>query len=120
MQTLLARFRREFKIDLTQVEYTQMAPYGGDILVEHDVTQDLYRQVYELERSLKAWWDYARWERFESRAARRFRRVVTMSEKNARLLKGAETRVIENGVDLRRFEPEPERQGRRLLFVSSV
>jgi glycosyltransferase involved in cell wall biosynthesis len=119
MRRLIARFRQEFKIDLTQVEYTQLASYGGDILVEHDVTQDLYRQVYERERSLKAWWDYARWKRFESRAARRFRRAVTMSEKDARLLKGVATRVIENGVDLGRFEAEPERLGQRLLFVGS-
>jgi glycosyltransferase involved in cell wall biosynthesis len=115
MQRLITRFQ----IDLVQVEYTQMAPYGGDILVEHDVTQDLYRQVYERERSLKAWWDYVRWKRFEARAVRRFRRVVTMSEKDARLLKGAATTVIENGVDLDRFAPEPERPGQRLLFVGS-
>jgi glycosyltransferase involved in cell wall biosynthesis len=119
MRKLIARFREEVKIDLTQVEYTQLASYGGDILVEHDVTQDLYRQVYERERSLKAWWDYARWRRFENRAARRFGRVVTMSEKDARLLKGVATRVIENGVDLGRFEAEPERPGQRLLFVGS-
>jgi len=115
MQKLLARF----KVDLMQVEYTQMAGYGGDILVEHDVTQDLYRQVYERERSLKAWWDYVRWKRFEARAVRRFRRVVTMSENDARLLQGAATLVIENGVDLGRFAPEPERPGQRLLFVGS-
>ena len=54
MRRLLARFRAEFKIDLTQVEYTQMAAYGGDILVEHDVTHDLYAQVFERERSLRA------------------------------------------------------------------
>jgi glycosyltransferase involved in cell wall biosynthesis len=119
MRRLLSRFRKEFKIDLTQVEYTQMAPYGGDILVEHDVTQDLYRQVHERQSSLSAWWDYARWKRFETRAVRRFRRVVTMSEKDARLLDGAATRVIENGVDLRRFEAEPEQPGQRLLFVGS-
>ena len=71
-----------------------MAGYGGDILVEHDVTQDLYRQVHERERSLKAWWDYVRWKRFEARAVRRFRRVVTMSGKDARLLQGAATTVI--------------------------
>jgi glycosyltransferase involved in cell wall biosynthesis len=119
MRRLLSRFRKEFKIELTQVEYTQMAPYGGDILVEHDVTQDLYRQVHERQSSLNAWWDYARWKRFETRAVRRFRRVVTMSEKDARLLDGAATRVIENGVDLRRFEAEPEQPGQRLLFVGS-
>ena len=32
--------------DVSQVEYTALAPYGGDILVEHDVTWDLYAQVF--------------------------------------------------------------------------
>src|SRR5206468_4269132 len=119
MRRLVARFQAEFKIDLTQVEYTQMAPYGDDILVEHDVTRDLYRQVFERERSLGAWWDYVRWKWFEGRAVRRFRRVVAMSQKDARLLGGSGARVIENGVDLDRFRPEPERPGQRLLFVGS-
>ena len=31
--------------EAAQVEYTYLATYGGDILVEHDVTWDLYAQV---------------------------------------------------------------------------
>ena len=119
MRRALARYREEFRIDLVQIEYTQLAPYGGDILVEHDVTHDLYRQVYERAPSAATWWDYLRWKRFEARAVRRFRRVVTMSEKDASLLPGAATSVIENGVDLARFQPEPERPGEHLLFVGS-
>jgi glycosyltransferase involved in cell wall biosynthesis len=42
-----------------------------------------------------------------------------MSEKDARLLGIATTRIIENGVDLTRFQSEPERPGQRLLFVGS-
>ena len=102
---------------LVQVEYTQLARYRGDVLVEHDVTWDLYRQVYERNPSLAAWWDYWRWRRFETRAVRRFRNVVAMAEKDAELLdRGV---VIGNGVDLDRFRPEPERPGTRLLFVGS-
>jgi glycosyltransferase involved in cell wall biosynthesis len=119
MRRQIARIRQEHKIDLVQIEYTQMAPYGGDILVEHDVTQDLYRQVYERTRTTPAWWNWVRWKRFESKAVRQFRRVVTMSEQDARLLPAATTCVIENGVDLSRFEPEPERPGAKLLFVGS-
>src|SRR5437867_9244516 len=119
MSRALARYRREFRIDLVQIEYTQLAPYGGDILVEHDVTHDLYRQVFERAPSTAAWWDYARWKLFEAGAVRRFRRVVTMSEKDSSLLPGATTRVIGNGVDLTRFHPEPETQGQKLLFVGS-
>lgn len=119
MRRALADAVAEFQIDLAQVEYTQLASYRGDILVEHDITFDLYRQVWRRKRTLAAWWDYARWRRFESRAARRFRRVVTMSQADARLLGAPGARVIENGVDLERFVPEPERPGERLLFVGS-
>jgi glycosyltransferase involved in cell wall biosynthesis len=119
MRRLLKRIVEEYRIELVQVEYTQLAPYGGDILVEHDVTCDLYRQVFERTATLSTWWDYVRWKRFESRAVRQFRRVVTMSEKDARLLSVPTARVIENGVDLTRFQSEPERPGQRLLFVGS-
>ena len=119
MRRLLAQAIEEFHIDLVQVEYTQLATYSGDILVEHDVTWDLYRQVYERERTPAAWWNYVRWRRFESRAVRRFRRIVTMSEKDARLLGIPSALVIGNGVDLDRFRPEPEQPGQRLLFIGS-
>jgi glycosyltransferase involved in cell wall biosynthesis len=119
MRRLLARIVEEYRIDLIQVEYTQLAPYGGDILVEHDITHDLYRQVFERAKSLSTFWDFIRWRRFETRAVRQFRRVVAMSEKDAGLLGVATTRVIENGVDMTRFQPEPERPGQRLLFVGS-
>jgi glycosyltransferase involved in cell wall biosynthesis len=119
MKRALVRYRQEYGFDLVQIEYTQMAPYGGDILVEHDVTQDLYRQVFERAPSATAWWDYFRWRRFETRAVGQFRRVVTMSAEDAALLPGAKSRVIENGVDLRRFEAQPERPGANLLFVGS-
>ena len=108
------------RFDLLQVEYTQLAPYGGDILVEHDVTFDLFQQVRRRERSLAAWWDWFRWRRFETRAVRRYRGVVAMSAKDAKLLgPGVRTSVIENGVDLERFTPQPENPGERLLFIGS-
>lgn len=119
MRRQIEQIRRDYKLDLVQIEYTQMAPYGGDILVEHDITQDLYRQVHERTPSTSAWWNYVRWRRFESKAVRQFRRVVTMSGQDAKLLPGANTYVIENGVDLSRFQSEPEQPGAKLLFVGS-
>lgn len=119
MQRLLGELAREYSVSAVQVEYTQLASYAGDILVEHDVTFDLYRQVWQTERSLRAWWDLVRWMRFERRAVRRFRAVVAMSEKDAEMLGVRHVRVIENGVDLERFRPEPERDGQRLLFIGS-
>jgi ribosomal-protein-alanine acetyltransferase len=119
MRQLLGKLRREDAIEILQVEYTQLASYGGDILVEHDVTFDLHRQEFERRRSLSAWWDFARWRRFERKVLRRYRRVVAMSEKDAALLAVPRARVIANGVDLGRFQPEDERPGQRLLFIGS-
>ncbi len=120
MAQALADERLAFNYELLQVEYTQLAEYGGDILVEHDVTFDLAGQVARRDRTWKAWWDYLRWRRFESGITRRYPRVVVMSKKDAELLgPGVRSVVIENGVDLVRFQPQPETEGQRLLFIGS-
>lgn len=105
--------------DLLQTEYTYLASYGGDVLVEHDVTHDLYAQVLSRKATLSAWWDWRRWKRYETHAVSHFSRVVVMSEKDRQMLGAANARVIENGVDIRRFEPRPEPRGRTLLFIGS-
>jgi ribosomal protein S18 acetylase RimI-like enzyme/glycosyltransferase involved in cell wall biosynthesis len=115
----LLQHLRESNLPLIQVEYTQMAPYGGDILVEHDVTFDLFSQVATHRPSLSASWDLFRWRRYETRALRDFRRVVVMSEKDRSLVRHPGVRVIPNGVDLERFRPEPEPDQQRLLFIGS-
>jgi ribosomal protein S18 acetylase RimI-like enzyme len=117
MLSALDRVRREHGIEAVQVEYTMLAPYGGDVLVEHDVTFELYRQVWE--GTGRGWWDYWRWRRFERKWVERYRRVVSMSEQDRALLDGPNVAVIPNGVDLARFTPEIERPGQRLLFVGS-
>ncbi|MCC6363323.1 MAG: ribosomal protein S18-alanine N-acetyltransferase [Bryobacterales bacterium] len=119
MRALLERVRREHHLELIQVEYTQLARYPGDILVEHDVTFDLYGQLHRRQRSVASWWNWVRWLRFERSAVRRYNRVVTMSEKDARLLGAGNVQVIPNGVDLNRFRPYPEMPGQRLLFIGS-
>jgi len=118
MREAIAAERSTFGFQILQVEYTQLAEYGGDILVEHDVSFDLFGQIARRERTAAAWWDYWRWRRFETRAIRRFRRVVVMSPKDAEML-GGEAVVLENGVDLERFQPAPEAAGQRLLFIGS-
>ena len=120
MRKALAEERRAFGFGALQVEYTQLAEYGGDVLVEHDVTFDLFTQIARRERTLSAVWDVFRWRRFETREIRRFRRVVVMSQKDADLLgPSVSTAVIENGVDLQRFRDEPELPGENLLFIGS-
>lgn len=119
MREALARVRRDYKIDAVQAEYTALAPYAGDVLVEHDVTFSLYRQVQNRERTWAAQWNLWRWERFENKWARRYSHVVVMSEQDRALLGSGNTTVVPNGVDLDRFRPEIERPGRRLLFIGS-
>ncbi|HWD00370.1 MAG TPA: glycosyltransferase [Candidatus Sulfopaludibacter sp.] len=120
MQRALEEQRRDFGFQKLQVEYTQLAPYAGDVLVEHDVTFDLFGQIARRERSLSAWWDFFRWRRFETRMVRRFERVMVMSDKDAAMLGPAVNSVVlANGVDLERFRPEPETAGENLLFIGS-
>jgi GT2 family glycosyltransferase/glycosyltransferase involved in cell wall biosynthesis len=114
---------------IVQLEFTQMAQYAGDckpartILVEHDITYDLYEQMLRVQKeSDDEHWEvrrqYERWLRFETEAWRAVDRVVTMSEKDRKAVPGS--MAIPNGVDLDRFQPSllaPE--GRRLLFIGS-
>jgi ribosomal protein S18 acetylase RimI-like enzyme len=115
----LARIRAEYKIEAVQVEYTMLAPYAGEVLVEHDVTFALYRQILDRSPGLAQRWDYWRWKRFEINWIRRYRQVVVMSEQDRALLARPNLAVIPNGVDLDRFVPEIERPGQRLLFIGS-
>lgn len=120
VREVIRDYRERFGLRVMQVEYTQMASYGGDILVEHDVTFDLHQQVASTDKGLSAHWDLKRWWLFETQAVRRYPRVVVMSEKDAGLLGHApNVRVVPNGVDLKRFQPTPEHAGRQILFVGS-
>jgi GT2 family glycosyltransferase len=117
---------RRWRPSVAQLEFTQMAQYAGDcapartILVEHDITFDLYQQLAKLEDT----WDRRRqlplWRRFETDAWRQVDRVVVMSEKDRAMVTGVPAVVLPNGVDLDRFRPsgQPPEQ-RRLLFIGS-
>jgi GT2 family glycosyltransferase/glycosyltransferase involved in cell wall biosynthesis len=117
---------RKWQPAIAQLEFTQMAQYAADcapartILVEHDVTLDLYAQLLALEDDWELRRQLALWKRFEPAAWRRMSCVVTMSEKDRAMISGAQAVVLPNGVDLARFHPasgEPE--PRRLLFIGS-
>jgi len=119
LRQLIAEWRETYGFELLQVEYTYLASYQGDILVEHDVTWDLYQQIHRRERTLASWWNLYRWRRYEAAMVQRYRRVVAMSAKDQAMLGLRTVRVIGNGVDLERFTPSPEPPGARLLFVGS-
>jgi ribosomal protein S18 acetylase RimI-like enzyme/glycosyltransferase involved in cell wall biosynthesis len=115
----LARIRAEYKIEAVQMEYAMLAPYAGDVLVEHDVTFALYRQIRDRSPGIAQRWDYWRWLWLEKTWIRRYRKVVVMSEQDRALLARPNVAVIPNGVDLDRFIPQIERPGQRLLFIGS-
>jgi GT2 family glycosyltransferase/glycosyltransferase involved in cell wall biosynthesis len=114
--------------ELVQLEFTQMAQYARDcesaktLLVEHDITIDLYRQLLSLNDGYDLRQQLSRWTGFETAAWSQVDCVVTMSEKDRRSIEGARMlAVLSNGVDLERFRPtleEPENC--RLLFVGSL
>jgi ribosomal protein S18 acetylase RimI-like enzyme len=119
MIAALVRIRAEYQIEALQVEYTMLAPYRGDVLVEHDVTFELYRQIRDRAPGIAQRWDHWRWRRFEKKWIGRYRKVVAMSEQDRAVLARPNVAVIPNGVDLARFAPEIERPGQRLLFIGS-
>jgi len=112
---------------IVQLEFTQMAQYAEDahpaktILVEHDVTIDLYEQLVANSGDFDTREQLERWRIFETAAWRSVGCVVTMSEKDRRTIQGAKrTVVLPNGVDLDRFRPSHERVERaRLLFIGA-
>ncbi|MGD1095786.1 MAG: glycosyltransferase, partial [Bryobacteraceae bacterium] len=109
---------------IAQLEFTQMAQYAPDcspartILVEHDITYDLYAQMLAQGEDWETRRQYERWVAFETKAWTAVDRVVVMSEKDRRLVSGSV--AIPNGVDLERFQPsEHTPDPRRLLFIGS-
>jgi len=109
---------------IVQLEFTQMAMYVPDcapartILVEHDITYDLYAQMLAGNDDWEIRRQHELWTSFETAAWRQVDRVVAMSEKDRALVSGAV--AIPNGVDLERFQPSSQPpEPRRLLFIGS-
>lgn len=115
---------KKWRPQIVQLEFTQMAQYAADcapahtILVEHDVTYDLYTQMLAQGEDWEVRRQYERWLAFEQSAWKRVDRVVVMSEKDRLEVPGSV--VVANGVDLDRFQPSPDPpEPRRLLFIGS-
>ncbi|MDX1980992.1 MAG: glycosyltransferase [Bryobacteraceae bacterium] len=130
MEAALRQSVRKWRPGVAQLEFTQMAQYTGDcapartILVEHDVTYDLYQQLLDKGEDWETRRQLARWRRFEKQAWRDVDRVAVMSQRDAAEVEGQvgpKAVCLPNGVDLERFRPsgkEKEERG-RLLFIGS-
>ncbi len=99
-------------------QYAPACAPAKTVLVEHDITFDLYRQMlaqgddWELRRQLP------RWIAFETDAWKRVDRVVTMSAKDQAMAPASV--CLPNGVDLARFRSSPSPPDpHRLLFIGS-
>jgi glycosyltransferase involved in cell wall biosynthesis len=117
---------RKWRPSVAQLEFTQLAQYAAEcapartVLVEHDITFDLYQQLLGIEASGALRREVDLWRRFETGAWRAMDRVVTMSEKDRRTVAGAPAVALPNGVDLERFRPaDGAPKERRLLFIGS-
>lgn len=132
LRALIAQVAGEWRPDVLQIEYTHMAPFRQSapdvpaILVEHDLTFSLYRQLAEARPDNAARREYERWLRFERRWLADYQGVWTVSPDDCRsaMAEGGRsvdsTFVVPNGVDVRRFVPRHQPAANpEILYVGS-
>ncbi len=117
---------RKWEPQIAQLEFTQMAQYAADcapaktLLVEHDITYDLFAQMLSRADDWEVSHQHRRWVRFETRAWAQVDAVITMSEQDRQVVHGAPAFCLPNGVDVERFHPsEVPCQPNRILFIGS-
>jgi glycosyltransferase involved in cell wall biosynthesis len=133
MQALVAEKAREWRPDMLQLEYTQLAglrdaaPDLPAVLVEHDLTFSLYRQLAEKNKTdPAAQREYERWLNFERRWLADYEGVWTVSEEDRQIAVREANRppdrtfTIANGVDIDRFTPTDQPpDASEILYVGS-
>jgi glycosyltransferase involved in cell wall biosynthesis len=130
MRALIRQVAGEERVDVLQVEYTHMAgfrdaaPGTPGILVEHDLTFTLFRQLAEAQNTQEAHSEYGRWLEFERRWLRGYDAVWTMStaDQAAAIDNGSSpqaTWLVPNGVDTARFAPSALEESGEILYVGS-
>lgn len=130
LRALIAQLCETWKPNLLQLEYTHMAGYRDAapdtpaLLVEHDITFSLYRQLADAAPTPEARAEFERWHSFESHWLRRFDAVWTVSEEDrltaiAAGRSPARTFAIPNGVDTARFAPTEDPAAPEIFYVGS-
>lgn len=122
----LAATLRKWRPDIVQLEFTQMGVYADTcrpaktMLVEHDITLDLYEQLLNDKEDYDTRRQFEKWVAFERDVWAKVDAVVTMSEKDRRTVNRPNAHTIMNGVDLARFTPSDEEPvNDRILFIGS-
>ncbi|MBM3768114.1 MAG: glycosyltransferase family 4 protein, partial [Acidobacteria bacterium] len=117
---------RKWSPGIVQLEFTQMGLYAADcqpaktILVEHDITFDLYGQLLKDRDDYDTREQCAKWLSFEKQVWGGVDAVVAMSEKDRSAVALEKAIAIRNGVDLARFTPgDAEPESNRILFIGS-
>src|SRR5580700_6036843 len=132
MRALISQLSQKLLPDLMQIEYTHFACFRDSapgvpaLLVEHDLTFSLYRQLAEMNPSAASWREYERWLAFERKWLASYEGVWTVSEDDRiRAMEegsraGDRTFAIANGVDLERFRPsDAPQEEAEVLYVGS-
>lgn len=130
MKAAVRRHVGSGRYDLVQVEFLQMAfllpPWHTlpSVLTDHEVQSLAFARLRDAARGLgrlRATLAWLRMLRHERRQARRFDRVVTMTDVDAAALLQLDPRlpvVVNNtGVDTLALRPAPEQDGERIVFV---
>jgi glycosyltransferase involved in cell wall biosynthesis len=128
MRAIISQLSQKLLPDLIQIEYTHFAGFRDSapgvpaLLVEHDLTFSLYRQLAETNSNATTWGEYERWLTFERKWLASYEGVWTVSEDD-RVRAIAEGRrapdrtfSIANGVDLNRYGPCAPPEGTPEVF----
>ena len=104
--------------------FRDAAPGSPAILVEHDLTFTLYRQLAETQtQSPRPTPNTTRWLEFERRWLKAYDGVWTVSEDDREIAlresgrRADRTFNVPNGVDVDRFRPEPGEQSGEIFYV---
>ncbi len=131
LRALIREVAEQWRPDVLQFEYTHMAHFREcarhvpAILVEHDLTFTLYRQLAEEHPGEVARREYERWRNFERAWLAAYDGVWTVSPEDRRAAVAEtgrpreSTYVVPNGVDIRRFTPSPDCGTLEILYVGS-
>jgi glycosyltransferase involved in cell wall biosynthesis len=128
LRALIAQLSQKLLPDVIQIEYTHFAGFRDSapgvpaLLVEHDLTFSLYRQLAKANSSEASWLEYERWLAFERKWLSVYEGVWTVSDEDreraiAETGRDEErTFTVANGVDIDRFRPCDTIQGAPEVF----